>query len=214
MSNPLDSLFGADGQLIGGAKPPVGGVPVGSPDSAGPDIVPTVDPLAGLFDTEGQLLGKAQQPIVQGIPVNPTVRGEFRKGLQQHIPQTLGLVQAAAGTIGQVVGADEFAQDSFKRAVAFMDQADEFAPFVGRIEDINDAKTFSLWLSSTLGEGLPTVVEAMASGGVGALLTRKIAEGLITRELSKKAMLKIAEIGATAGMVTYSGISGTGEAAQ
>ena len=143
---------------------------------------------------------------------------EFVKGLQFGWKQTEALGHAALGAGGALFGADEFAINQMNQYQQLMNEANQFAPEVGSIEEIDSLPKFVSWAAANLGQQVPIIAATVATGGIGSVIGRlvagRIVSGPVAEYLANKAaswgLQSTAQAGARigAGVGAYLGASG------
>lgn len=123
---------------------------------------------------------------VQNIPGAPEEQpGEFSKGLSRGMLEVQALGHGAVGAVADVVGANDFAQRRIADYIRLMEEAEQYSPEVGSIEEIDSPGKFVSWAAGTLGEQIPNIVSIALSGGLGAL-TGKLAAKQAVKGMAKE----------------------------
>jgi len=139
--------------------------------------------------------------------------GEFMKGLKRGWYQTAALGYGGLGAASSALGFEDFAEEQMREYDRLMREAEQYAPEVEKVEDIDSPGKFISWAASNLGEQVPNIVGALLSGGIGSITGKLAARKLISK--SAKEMLEAkakqwANRGALGGVVGYASTVETG----
>ena len=186
-------------------------------ESLGPTRAPTAfERLVG-FGRETQGFDPLDSPLGDIIGLPPTqpippevedpeqrsiLLGEAKAGLQAGIQESIAFFQGAAAVGSAALGAEELA-NQFIGLAQLREQrvAEEFAPTVGRVEDIETIEDFARFSAFLLGEQVPIMASIIAGGGIGGVLGRMVGRRLISRGAAELIVSKFGTLGATAGGV-------------
>lgn len=112
--------------------------------------------------------------------------GEFKKGLYRGIDETQALLGGALGLAGDAIGSDtirDFGYDIYKEQMA---EAEQYAPAVESMFDIDSMDSFLDWIAGTAGSVVPSVAGAALTGGAGGLIGGQIGKRVLAKTLSKQ----------------------------
>ena len=132
--------------------------------------------------------------------------GEISKGLSRGLRQTGALFHGAGAAVGDLFGMEEYKQRRIDDYTRLMRDAEQYAPEIGSVEEIEGPGQLMSWAAGVLGEQLPNIVGFALSGGVGALIGKVGAKRLITKAVEdqlKKKVASWATRGALAGGYTF-----------
>lgn len=144
--------------------------------------------LADALRASGELPPEA--PADAGFSTG--VAGEVGKGLRSSLTGMGAGLQAVAGTVGEVLGADEFAKNRHADAKALRRQAQQEAPRVnqwGGEEGVNNARDFVHYAAGLTGGVIPSVAL-----GVGAGFGARTALGAMTRSAAALAPVEAGDV--------------------
>lgn len=123
--------------------------------------------LADSLRERGLVGPSEQQPA--GSTFSTGVTGEFAKGLNSGLTGIGGGLRAMAGTVGEALGADEFAQSQYTQARAAQTQAQREAPRVTSYKDVGSLRDAVHYGAGLLGGSAPSIAvgagAALATGG-------------------------------------------------
>ncbi|TLP68252.1 hypothetical protein FEA48_30840 [Pseudomonas nitroreducens] len=114
----------------------------------------------------------------------PTLSGEFSKGVSAGIDSLQGTMYGLAGLAGDAVGAEGLRDWGLKGYQRNQDEAAENAPAVGHFEDVHGVRDAGLYAAQGLGQLVPFAASSAATGGVG---------GAVAKVAGRKAVEKFAE---------------------
>jgi len=117
-------------------------------------------------------------------PEQPTISGEFGKGVSAGVDSLQGTMYGLAGLAGDAVGADGLRDWGLKGYQRNQDEAAENAPAVGHFEDVHGVRDAGLYAAQGLGQLVPFAASSVATGGVG---------GAVAKVAGRKAVEKFAE---------------------
>ncbi|MFK8398187.1 LPD38 domain-containing protein [Pseudomonas sp. BGr12] len=114
----------------------------------------------------------------------PTISGEFSKGVSAGIDSLQGTMYGLAGLAGDAVGVEGLRDWGLKGYQRNQDEAAENAPAVGHFEDVHGVRDAGLYAAQGLGQLVPFAASSVATGGVG---------GAVAKVAGRKAVEKFAE---------------------
>jgi len=125
-------------------------------------------------------------------------RWEFTKGVSSGIDQLQGMGYGLAALAGDAIGSEglrEFGLEGYERNVQ---EAQENAPRIGRVEDVESFGDFTDLVSGTLGQLVPTAAAMATGGGLAGMAVKSAARNQITK-LAGEALAKRVALAQTAG---------------
>lgn len=133
-----------------------------------------------------------------GEEYRETQPSEIVKGFKKATKEMKASGFGAIGLAGSAVGLDSVRDYGFEGYKRNMEEAEEFAPRVAKVEDIDSFGSGTDWLMSTVGSLGPSVIEAGLSAVAGAAIGSALpgpgtAAGAVTGLTSKKALREAVE---------------------
>lgn len=105
----------------------------------------------------------------------------LRKGFTSGVYGAGSQLQSVAGMAGELVGADEFAQDRYKAARGLRDEAQAAGPEVGTWEQVHGLRDLGNYAAGIVGGSAPVSLAAMGAGALtGGVLPAMAAAGAVT----------------------------------
>jgi hypothetical protein len=124
---------------------------------------------------------------------DPTVLGEVKKGLVRGGYELGAMGAGLVGLAGDAVGADSVADWGVEKYKELEGKAAENAANVQNFDDIHGLGDAGLYAAGVLGEQLPILVPAIASGGAGGLAARALGRRVIADQVAKKVAEGVAQ---------------------
>lgn len=122
---------------------------------------------------------------------------EIVKGFKKATQEMQASGYGALGLVGSAVGSDKLRDYGYEGYRRNMEEAEQIAPRVNRLEDIGGFGDAADWFMGTLGSLGPSVIEAgaaaLAGGGIGGLAARKAGKEAIESAVEKYVAKKMAE---------------------
>lgn len=133
-----------------------------------------------------------------GEEYRATQPSEIVKGFNKATQEMQASGFGALGLAGAAVGLDSVRDYGFEGYKRNMEEAEEFAPRVAKVEDIDSFGSGTDWLMSTVGSLGPSVIEAGLSAIVGSVVGSALpgpgtAAGAVTGLTSRKALREAVE---------------------
>ena len=168
-----------------------------SPGGRVPGVIGAVNPLAARIAAQQQQSNELQFTPVNwtgiGYATDPAEgMGEFRKGWHRGIEQSQAMLYGAAGAIGDIIGADGLRDWGIEGYTRNMEEAAQYAPAVEGFTSIRGVGDAANWIAGTTGELLPTMIGALASGGVGTGMAKTVGARLLRNWTAKQIEKNIA----------------------
>ena len=114
------------------------------------------------------------------------VLNEFGKGFGAGVDQLQALAGGAKALVGSAVGIDDWFYDGMDYFNEQMDEANENAADVGRIEDIDGVGDLANYSAFIVGNIIPSLIGGGGVGAVGGAVAKNVAINLGARALVKK----------------------------
>lgn len=133
------------------------------------------------------------------VPAVPTLGGEFSKGISRGVDTTQGSLYAGAGLLGDLTGVSSLRDFGYAGYQSNMQEAQQNAAAVDKIESINSLSDFGLWFSGKFGELLPSAAVALGSSGAAAIAGRTVF-GAASKAAAEKMAVQLAEKHMAAGV--------------
>jgi hypothetical protein len=124
---------------------------------------------------------------------DPTVLGEVKKGLVRGGYELGAMGAGLVGLAGDAVGSDSVADWGVEKYKELEGKAAENAANVQNFDDIHGLGDAGLYAAGVLGEQLPILVPAIASGGAGGLAARALGRRVIADQVAKKVAEGVAQ---------------------
>lgn len=153
-------------------------------------------------------------------PGQPSISGEFSKGVGAGVDSLQGTLYGLAGLAGDAAGADGLRDWGLEGYQRNQQEAAENAPAVGRFEDVHGAHDAALYAAQGLGQLVPFAASSVATGGIGGAVAKvagrkaverfaenQVAKGVARATAEKAAQAygnKLAQRGAMAGVAANS----------
>ena len=127
-------------------------------------------------------------------PAQPE-RTAFGAGISAGLLQTKALGHAASGVLGDLIGADEFAQERMADYERLIQEAQSIEGGVDNLDEaLESPAKFLSYSARVLGEQVPTIASILLTGGIGGITARLAAHGavklgsgrLIQKQLAEK----------------------------
>lgn len=183
------------------------------------------------YDGDFELLGQSQQKPAAGLKPydgdftpagqqEPSISGEFSKGVGAGVDSLQGTLYGLAGLAGDATGAEGLRDWGLEGYQRNQQEAAENAPAVGRFEDVHGAHDAALYAAQGLGQLVPFAASSVATGGIGGAVAKvagrkaverfaenQVAKGVARATAEKAAQAygnKLAQRGAMAGVAANS----------
>jgi hypothetical protein len=118
----------------------------------------------------------------------PSIAGDFGKGVKQGIHSAKGAGYGLIALVGDATGAEGVKNYGLQGAMRESAAAEETAPSVSRIEDVNSVGDFAHYAAGGVGSLVPFAATSAAGGGIGGLgarmLGRKAAERMVEQAIA------------------------------
>lgn len=106
---------------------------------------------------------------------------QFGKGLNSSVTGTHAGLRGMAGTIGEMAGADEFAQDEFQRARELQAEAQAQGPRVGSYKNVGGLRDAVSYAGGILGGSAPSMALGMGAGMAARTALGGLAAGTVAQ---------------------------------
>jgi len=107
---------------------------------------------------------QAQDP--QAMEFDDTVGTALSKGWSSGLRGAGSQLQSVAGMAGELVGADDFAKERYTDSDALRQEAQQYAPQVGRWDDVHGGKDFLRYAAGLVGGSAPVSLAAMGASAL------------------------------------------------
>lgn len=163
------------------------------------DDIPVYDPTQE-DDDANQLVEFAPSGFNEGgLSISPrdletpTALGEVKKGLVRGSYELGAMGAGLVGLAGDAVGADSVADWGVDKYKELEGKAAESAANVQNFDEIHGLGDAGLYAAGVLGEQLPILIPALASGGAGGLAARALGRRVIADQVAKKVAEGVAQ---------------------
>ena len=143
------------------------------------------------------VLGRSGQPeefvppVIEEPALDRNVFGEFFEGISRGLDTELSLIQDFTALGLNAVGAEETALELAAAARENREGAPERT--VATIDEaLESPGNFLFWAAAALGEQIPILASVIATGGIGALVGKALAKGIITKATAETALTRFA----------------------
>ncbi len=140
----------------------------------------------------------ADEPVQE-----PTVGGELKKGLVAGVHQLRGFGYGLGALAGEVTGSEPLKQWGMEGAKEVEETVKQnYAPNVGSYKDINNLNDALHYATYGVATNIPNILVALAGGGAGAVIGKKVAATAVkdlTEEAAKSTIKKYMQRGAMTG---------------
>ena len=111
-----------------------------------------------------------------GIEPKPTVLEEFGRGMEYGWESTKALVADGGGAlIGSLIGDEEMTRRNLSEYMETIEELDSrVGATVGSYRDIDSVEDMTRYMLNGIGQGLPSILPSLASGGVGYFTAKSV----------------------------------------
>lgn len=146
-------------------------------------IEPAPEPELDTDYTPEELSSATPEPSI--APAEEDDSWQITKGVQQGWQQLEALGGGLAAVVGDVVGSESLSDWGLETYQKNMEEAKEFEGNVMRYEDIESAEDAFDYAMHGIGTVLPMFVPSLLSGGVGAVIAKRVVQQAVTKHVAK-----------------------------
>jgi hypothetical protein len=114
---------------------------------------------------------------------------EFGRGVNSGLTGAHAGLRAVAGTVGEALGADQFAKNQYLRALELERQAQAEAPRVNSYKQVNDLRSGAQYVTGLIGGSMPSMAL-----GVGAGLGARTMAGALLRGTAAQTPIEAGDV--------------------
>lgn len=161
-------------------------------------------PFGGHLQSPEAQLNRKDEAQLSDAPRKPEELGSFQKGVGRGILNTGAQFLAGGAAVAQGLGAEETAEGWMQSYEKLTEESEKFRG-VQFGEAFESPGQFVSWAAGAIGEQTPVIASLLVSGGVGAVMGRVAAAGMMGRAskiLTSDQARQVAKWGARAGQAT------------